>query len=88
MNAGGTRCVARASSERIASLYAEFGPVAYRRCLRLLKDREAARDATQQVFLQCEVDLRSSDRKAAIALLYRTATKYSVRLLRQRTDDK
>ncbi len=37
--------------ERIVSLYRELGPVVSRRCLRLLRDREAARDATQEVFV-------------------------------------
>ena len=36
--------------ERVAELYRTYGPAIYRRCVRLLGDREAARDATQEVF--------------------------------------
>lgn len=38
--------------QHIAELYSRFGPVVYRRCLRLLGDAEDARDATQQVFIR------------------------------------
>ena len=38
--------------QEIAALYKQWGPVVYRRCLRLLRDREEAQDATQQVFIQ------------------------------------
>lgn len=41
-----------AEDRQIAELYARFGPVVYRRCLRLLGDREEARDATQQIFIK------------------------------------
>ena len=40
------------NERQIASLYHQWGPVVYRRCLGVLKDREEARDATQQVFVQ------------------------------------
>jgi len=42
-----------------ARLYRELGPVVYRRCLRLLGDRAAAEDATQEVFVKL---LRDMDR--------------------------
>jgi RNA polymerase sigma-70 factor (ECF subfamily) len=38
--------------QEITALYRQWGPVVYRRCLRLLKSREEAQDATQQVFIQ------------------------------------
>jgi RNA polymerase sigma-70 factor (ECF subfamily) len=38
--------------QHLAALYARFGPVVYRRCLRLLRDPEDARDATQQIFIR------------------------------------
>src|SRR5262249_5902316 len=34
----------------VAALYQQHGPAVYRRCYALLRDREAARDATQEVF--------------------------------------
>jgi len=37
---------------RAAGLYRRYGPVVYRRCLRMLRDPEAASDATQEVFLR------------------------------------
>src|SRR5256885_10178438 len=36
--------------EKVAELYKLYGPAIYRRCLRLLCDNEAARDATQEGF--------------------------------------
>lgn len=41
-----------AEDRQIAELYQRFGPVVYRRCLRLLGDREEAQDATQQIFIK------------------------------------
>src|SRR5512133_2741664 len=44
------------AAERAAELYRTFGPAVYRRCLKLLRDREAARDATQEVFVKLLAD--------------------------------
>jgi RNA polymerase sigma-70 factor (ECF subfamily) len=69
--------------ERIVSLYLELGPMVYRRCLRLLKDRESARDATQEVFVKIVRDSkRLSDRTAALPWIYRVATNHCLNLLR------
>jgi RNA polymerase sigma-70 factor, ECF subfamily len=35
-----------------ANLYVELGPFVYRCCLRILRDRHAAEDATQEVFVR------------------------------------
>ena len=43
---------AASGSERATELCRTFGPAVYRRCLKLLRDREAARDATQDVFVR------------------------------------
>jgi RNA polymerase sigma-70 factor (ECF subfamily) len=43
---------------QVTRLYRELGPVVYRRCLRLLGDRAAAEDATQEVFLNLRRDAR------------------------------
>jgi RNA polymerase sigma-70 factor (ECF subfamily) len=69
--------------ERIASLYRELGPAVYRRCLRLLKDREAARDATQEVFVKLLRDIdRLAQRETALPWIYRVATNHCLNLLR------
>src|ERR1700719_1415116 len=44
--------------ERVAELYRTYGPAIYRRCLRLVGDTEAARDATQEVFGKLMRDAR------------------------------
>lgn len=62
------------SRTRAAALYREYGPLVYRRCLRLLRDPEAARDATQEVFMKLVRDMeRLSDRETVLPWLYRVA---------------
>jgi RNA polymerase sigma-70 factor, ECF subfamily len=72
------------NEEQIAALYRQWGPVVYRRCLRVLKDRDEAQDATQQVFVKL---LRHSDRftadpSAAIAWMQSVATNVSLNRMR------
>jgi RNA polymerase sigma-70 factor (ECF subfamily) len=56
----------------------------YRRCVRLLRDRDAARDATQEVFVRLVRDAdRLADPDAALAWIHRVATNYCLNLLRQ-----
>ncbi len=62
---------------KIAELYRTWGPAIYRRCLRLLRDTEAARDATQEVFrkaLASPEKLVSAD--TALPFIYRVATNH------------
>jgi RNA polymerase sigma-70 factor (ECF subfamily) len=55
----------------------------YRRCLRLLRDRELARDATQEVFVQLVRQwTRSTEPEAILAWIYRVATNHCLNLLR------
>lgn len=69
--------------EHAARLYREHGPAVYRRCLRLLKDREAARDATQEVFVKLVRDMkRLEDRETALPWIYRVATNHCLNLRR------
>ena len=69
--------------ERVVSLYRELGPAVYRRCLRLLRDREAARDATQEVFMKLVRDIdRLAERETALPWIYRVATNHCLNLLR------
>jgi RNA polymerase sigma-70 factor (ECF subfamily) len=64
-------------NRRAAELYREFGPVVYRRCLRLLKDQEAARDATQEVFMKLVRDMaKLEDRETVLPWIYRVATNH------------
>jgi RNA polymerase sigma-70 factor (ECF subfamily) len=56
----------------------------YRRCLRLLRDRELARDATQEVFVQLLRQWsRSTEPEAILAWIYRVATNHCLNLLRR-----
>jgi len=62
---------------RAAELYRQYGPVVYRRCLRILKDPEAARDAVQEVFVKLVRDMsRLEDRATVLPWIYRVATNY------------
>src|SRR6266540_5480869 len=54
------------SQRRAAELYKQYGPVVYRRCLRLLKDPEAAKDATQEVFMKLVRDIRKLEDRATV----------------------
>ena len=66
-------------------MYREYGGLVYRRCLRLLRDREEARSAVQEVFVRImgrvekEVDLGTPRR-----YLYTAATNYCLNFMRDR----
>lgn len=64
-------------SESVALLYQRFGPAVYRRCLGLLRDKEAARDATQEVFQKLLRDQqRLSERDDVLPWIWRVATNH------------
>lgn len=68
---------------RAGEVCALLGPTVYRRCLKLLRDREAARDATQEVFLRLVRDEpRLDDRADLTPWLLRVATNHCLNLLR------
>ncbi len=70
---------------RAAELYATYGPVVYRRCLKLLRDREAARDATQDVFVKLVRDIRRLEGpEDPLPWIYRVSTNHCLNLLRAR----
>lgn len=74
---------ASSRGEHVAFLYREYGPTVYRRCLRLLGDREAARDATQEVFVKVVRDIHKlEDRETALPWIYRVATNHCLNVLR------
>lgn len=63
--------------EGVAQLYQRYGPAVYRRCLLLLRNRESAQDATQEIFrklLRHEERLR--DREDVLPWIYRAATNH------------
>jgi RNA polymerase sigma-70 factor, ECF subfamily len=69
--------------ERVAELYRTYGPAIYRRCLRLLGDREAAKDATQEVFGKVMRKAAELDRhETALPWIYRVATNHCLNLRR------
>ncbi len=69
--------------ERAAELYRTYGPAVYRRCLKLLRDREAAKDATQEVFVKLVRDIaKLEDPKIILPWIYRVATNHCLNALR------
>jgi RNA polymerase sigma-70 factor (ECF subfamily) len=76
---------------RAAALYRTYGPMVYRRCLRILKEPEAAKDATQEVFVKLIRDMsRLEDRETVLPWMYRVATNHCLNLRRnasRRGDD-
>ncbi len=71
--------------EDVVELYRRCGPLVYQVCRRLLRDREAARDATQEVFLKTFVHLKRT-RTAGIPMSWvrQVATNHCLNLLRRR----
>lgn len=69
--------------ERVIRLYREFGPVVYRRCVRLLGDREGARDATQEVFVKLLREERLlGDGEGVLPWIFRVTTHHCLNLRR------
>jgi RNA polymerase sigma-70 factor (ECF subfamily) len=69
--------------EKAADLYRRYGPAVYRRCLKLLRDREAAKDATQEVFVKLVRDIaRFDDPATVLPWMYRVATNHCLNHLR------
>ena len=72
-----------AQGRQVTRLYREFGPVVYRRCLRLLGDRTAAQDATQEVFVKLLGNMEQlENRETVLPWIYRVATNHCLNLLR------
>jgi RNA polymerase sigma-70 factor (ECF subfamily) len=68
---------------RAAELFERYGPAVYRRCRRLLGDGEAARDATQEVFVQLVRNMpRLEDRETVLPWVYRVATNHCLNVRR------
>lgn len=72
-----------AQKRKVSALYREFGPVVYRRCLRLLGDRAGAQDATQEVFMKLLGNMEKlQERDTVLPWIYRVATNHCLNLLR------
>ena len=70
-------------ARRIADLYKECGPFVYRRCMRLLKNPDAASDATQEVFLKLVRDTeRLAQHEAIVPWMYQVATNHCLNVRR------
>jgi RNA polymerase sigma-70 factor, ECF subfamily len=69
--------------DRLADLYRTYGPAVYRRCVRLLGDRDSAQDATQEVFRKLLRDRsRLEDPDVALPWLFRVATNHCLNVRR------
>lgn len=67
------------------TLYRDHGPAVYRRCLRILRDPDAAQDATQEVFVRLLRDReRLGPQAMALRWAYRVATNYCLNHRRDR----
>ena len=68
---------------RATELFERYGPVVYRRCLRLLRDPEAAADATQEVFVRLVRNMVVlEDRATVLPWIYRVATNHCLNVRR------
>ena len=67
----------------VADAFKTYGSAVYRRCLRILRDPEGARDVTQEVFVRC-FDRRGRLRhgRELLGWLYRVATNLCLNALR------
>jgi RNA polymerase sigma-70 factor (ECF subfamily) len=73
------------AEDRLTALYRRYGPYIYARCIRLLGDRAAAEDATQETFVRVHRHLhRAPASDEALAWIYRIATNYCLNEIRDR----
>jgi len=71
--------------DRLTALYRQYGPFIYARCVRLLGDRAAAEDVTQETFMRVQRHLhKAPDPSEALAWVYRIATNYCLNEIRNR----
>jgi RNA polymerase sigma-70 factor (ECF subfamily) len=63
--------------------YQDYAPAVYARCWRILRERESARDVTQEVFVRCHRErARLRPGRELLAWLYRVATHLCLNSLR------
>ena len=70
-------------SSQVATLYRLYGPAVYRRCLRLLRNKAEAEDATQQVFIKLLRSPRQFEQHdEVLPWIYSVTTNYCFNLRR------
>jgi RNA polymerase sigma-70 factor (ECF subfamily) len=73
------------TEDRLAELYRSHGPAIFARCLRLLRDRAAAEDATQETFLKVFRHLARAPGDEEVQMwIFRIATNVCLSQIRQR----
>ena len=69
----------------IEALYRKLGPFIYRRCVKILRDPDRARDATQEVFVRVirhRAAIRDEDDAGYLPYIYRIATNCCLNMIR------
>lgn len=66
----------------VGVLYRKYGPVVYRRCLKLLRDPAEAQDAAQEVFVRALSHLDGLRYGSPLPWLYEIATRHCLNRLR------
>jgi RNA polymerase sigma-70 factor, ECF subfamily len=76
-------CIERVNERAVGEAFRCYAPAVYARCVQLLRDRDAARDVTQEAFVRC-MRQRASLRpgRELLAWLYRVATNLCLNQLR------
>lgn len=70
---------------RVEALYVEYGPMVYRRCLRILGNIHEAEEAVQEVFLRILRKLASAGEVEALRnYMFRISTNYCLNRVRDR----
>jgi RNA polymerase sigma-70 factor (ECF subfamily) len=73
----------REEREQVAELYRLYGPAIHRRCLGILGDREAGRDATQEVFIRLMDNVsKLESRDSAIRWIFRVSVNHCLHVIR------
>jgi RNA polymerase sigma-70 factor (ECF subfamily) len=73
----------RETNDRAAVLYRKYRPTIYVHCRRILRDRAAAEDASQEVFIRVAKNLDSAPASSeALAWIYRIATNHCLNQVR------
>lgn len=69
----------------VGNLYRRYGPVIYRRCLKLLRDDAEAQDAAQEVFVRALTHLDGLRYGSPLPWLHEIATRHCLNRLRDRS---
>lgn len=70
-------------SDNVEVLYRKYGPLVYRRCFRLLKSEEPAREATQDTFVRLLGNSKEITSENHAGLLYRIATNVCLNIIKK-----